>query len=569
MSGSATLPAGGMPFKARFRTTSESSTVENLYLATAMQRNVRQQIKQDSVEVKAGTSLSEAFSKKGLRGGSIKGGQTSGGFDMSQLRLRSTSVTSTDSEVSLPDRSPGLLSSSCSDSPFRRSTSSTPSNSAGLTVGKAQTLPPIPADVPSPQLGGPLNPLYGSPSSFPANPLYNTPSPTAPSPTANPMYNSPRAFQNDSNPLYNSPTKLAPAQSQYSTPSSIPVNSGPMYNTLPSRGPRSALLGSAPPMPFEGANPALNYDTPKSHAASEAPAAMQMPDSSPHTSMVSRSGSKGHRSALLKEFSQSVSEDSDSPSSSVEAPAPASLVKAPVPKPRTDRKLKEPIPEEVLAEQQEDIPPSINREAKPTLTKDESPEGDVSEEPPPIDRSHKPHFEPPKPPVVDRATKPLLATATAIQEDSSEGEDDDDDGEEEFGELPQQSDDTLHYVKLVHLQSPPPPVMRPVPKPRRVLSHEADTSVDGGTEYSMVDKERTSELHRRLSDLAAAVPSCPDEGPCVQDVAVAEQPRYVNLTHEGEVDEENDPQYYTVMKVSPDHTELLPLFIHRMDGLGH
>lgn len=306
----------------------------------------------------------------------------------------------------------------------------------------------------------------------------------------------------------------------------------------------------------------MNYDTPKSNAAAESPAALQMPDASPSAGRVPRSGSKGHRSALLNEFSRSVSEDSNPPSSPVETPA--TMVKAPVPKPRPDRKVKDSIPEEgVLGEQQEEAPPSINREAKPTLTEDVASEGDVSEKPPPIDRTQKP-----KPPAIDRATKPLLAAATAVQEDSSD-EEDGDDGEGEFGEMPQQSDDTLHYVRLVHLTSPPPAVTRPVPKPRRHLSNEAETSADEGTEYSMVDKEKTSELHRRLSGLLVAESSCPEEGPCVQDVAVAEQPRYVNLTHDGEMDEENDPQYYTVMKVSPGLSDQLLHTAYGEGGFGH
>lgn len=559
--GSATLPAGvGMPFTARFRTTSESSTVENFYLASTIQKNVRQQMKQESVEVKAGTSLSDAFSQKGLRGGSIKGVHPSSSFDSSPLRMRSTSVTSTDSEASLTERSPSASLGS-GDFLFRRSASSTPSNSSGLTAGMAQALPPLPTDGPPPQHGGANNPMYGTPSSLPANPLYDTPVSPLPSPSANPLYNSPRAMQEGGNPLYKSPTKSYPPQQHYNIPSSIPVNPGPMYNTLPTRGPRSALLGNTPSSPLDRASP--GYDTPKIQlAAADAPAVRQQPDTSLPVGRISRSGSaKSHRSPLLKEIS---SEDSDPSHSPTEALPPATTVKVPVPKPRPDRKLKEPIPEEGgIAEEQEEAPPPVRREVKPTLNADAPSEGDASGPPPPVNRAQKPHFEPPKPPTVDRTTKPLLATATAIQDDSSD-EEDDVEGGEEFGEMPQQSDDTLHYVKLLHLASPPPTIPKPVPKPRRNLPTEAEASMD--TEYTMVDKQKTSELSRRLSEIAAAEPSGPEKGQRVQDATVAEQPRYVNLTCDGEVDVENDPQYYTVMTVSHFHGDQCLQTAHGVTG---
>ena len=627
VSGSATLPAGGsMPFTERFRTVSESSAVENFYLASAAQKNVRQQIRQESVEVKAGTSLSEAFSQKGLRGGSFKGRQTSASFDVSQIRMRSTSIASTDSDSSLSYPSPSASLGS-GDFVFLRSGGSTPSNSSGLTAGMAQALPPVPTDVLPPQHTDPSNPLYRTPNSLPTNPLYNTPVPPLPSPGANamyntpramqdagnpmyntpramqdagnplyntpramqdagnpmyntpramqdagnplyntpramqdagnplyntpramqdagnPMYNTPRAMQDAGNPLYKSPTKSYPPQQQYSSPSSIPANPGPKYNTLPSRGPRSALLGAANSSPLPVPNP--GYDTPKVQlAAADSPATRQQPDSSQPVDRVSRSGStKSHRSALLKEISM---EDSDPTFSPDEAQLPGTTVKGPVPKPRSDRKLKESIPEEgAVAEDQEEPPlPPVRREIKPAQNADALSD---EEPPPPVNRAQKPHFEPPKPPTIDRSTKPL-ASATAIH-DSSSDEEDSEEGEEEFGEVPQKSDDTLHYVKLHHLSSPPPAVTRPVPKPRRNLPAETEPTAD--TEYTMVDKQKTAELSRRLSDLAVQIG--PEQGAGVRDAKVVDDPGYVNVTPDGEVDVENDPQYYTVMTVSRCH----------------
>ena len=561
MQGSATLPAtGSMPFTERFRTSSENCTVENFYLATAAQKSVRQQMRQESVEVKAGTSLSDAFSQKGLRGGSIKGRQTSTSFDMSQVRMRSTSITSTDSDTSLPDRSPSASLGS-GDFLFRRSVSSTSSNSSGMTAGMAMTLPPIPTNGLPSQYSDPTNPLYHSPSSLPTNPLYNTPVSPLPSPGANPLYNTPRAMQDGgSSALYKSPTRSYPPQQHYSTPSSIPANPGPMYSTPPNRGPRSALLGAAPPSPLDIANP--GYDTPKIQPeAADSPTTRQQPDTSPPR--VSRSNStKSHRSALLKEIS---AEDSDPTCSPAEVQLPETAVKVPVPKPRPDRKLKELIPEEgAMAEDQEEPPPPpVRRDVKPAPNTDAPSDEGASGLPPPVNRTQKPHFEPPKPPAIDRTTKPLMATATAIQEDSSD-EDDGEEGEEEFGEVPRQSDDTLHYVKLLHLTSPPPTVIKPVPKPRRNLPTETEPTID--TEYTMVDKEKTSELHRRLSDLATSVSISAEQGACVQDTKVADEPKYVNLTPDGELDVENDPQYYTVMTVSPCRGEHAALYAHKVAG---
>lgn len=543
-----------MPFTERFRTSSESLAVENFYLASTAQKSVRQQIRQESVEVKAGTSLSEAFSQKGLRGGSFKGRQTSASFETSQLRMRSTSIASTDSESSLPDRSPSTSFGS-GDMVFLRSGGSTPSNSSGLTAGMAQALPPVPNDGLPPQHTDPSNPLYRTPSSLPTNPLYNTPVSSFPSPGANPMYNTPRALQDASNPLYQSPTKSYPSQQQYSSPSSIPANPAPMYNTLPSRGPRSALLGAAANSSPLHVVPNPSYDTPKMQpAAAGSPAARQQPDSSPPVGRVSGPcSSKSHRSALLKEIPL---EDSDPTFAPDEAQLPGTTGRGPIPKPRSDRKLKESIPEEG-AVVEDPPPPPVRRGIKPAQNADAlSDEGP----PPPVNRSQKPHFEPPKPPTIDRSTKPL-SSATAIHDGSSD-EEGSEEGEEEFGEVPQKSDDTLHYVRLLHLGSPPPaetrPVPRPVPKPRRNLPAETEPSADtepiADTEYTMVDKQKTAELSRRLSDLAAASASIsPEQNACAQDAMEVDEPGYVIVTPDGEVDVENDPQYYTVMTVSRCH----------------
>ena len=154
------------------------------------------------------------------------------------------------------------------------------------------------------------------------------------------------------------------------------------------------------------------------------------------------------------------------------------------------------------------------------------------------------------PPPIDRSTKPPLTTTQVSMTDSSDEEVDGEEVDDEVDDfsIPTDSGESVHYVKLVHRDSPLDEAPKPVPKPRKNILKSAS---EVPTEYTMIDKEKTKELHRKLSHPTQGTASegSEEEGPKVGDIG-QDKVRYANITKDGEPDDEAEPHQYVLMKVS-------------------
>ena len=535
--------SSGMSFKQRFRSSSESSSTENMLLASSVQRSIKQQLQQDSVQVQAGTKLSDAFSMKGLHGGAM-------------TLPRSMSTSSNESE--------GIS--------RHNSVSSNPSTSAGIPIGQARSLPLPTSDPPA------ANPLYNTPVSTGSLRPHTAPS-TSPKHSSNPLHQSLLS----ANPLYNTPRNIAVPSNTYNTPSSLPANTNPLYNT-PTQHPAVPLGRGPPRSPASGQTPPpLVYNTPTSH-----------PGSDPKFNRTPSRGNsmKSHRSALLsgnmgKSMENTSPRDSPQPaprqrkvSSDPTHPEQSSSQGSSGEFPPIDRMVltesppvEDPptLPPPVIRANKLDVTPAVDTSPEPppvirTNKPDITPPEDTSPEPPPVNRDTKPPLEPP---LIDRSTKPSPTLTTSqspgslpvTTEYSSDEEWEGDNGEEEeeFNEVPQLTEKSLHYVRLLHLSSTmddstpteaSPSAqgkVKPVPLPR------TSSLPTPPTEYTLLNTDKTEELQKVLANRSINEPlqevECEEDDECVHDVIPEDQARYINLTKEGALNEETDPQYYLVMKV--------------------
>jgi hypothetical protein len=489
--------SAGISFKERFRSNSESSSAENMFLASSVHKSVKQQLKADSVQIEAGTKLSDAFSMKGLKTGSV-------------TLPRSFSSSAAETE--------GIS---------RHSSTSTPSSSAGIPVEQARSLPmPLPTDErPA------VNPLYNTPSG--ASPFHSQLAPPSPRTLSNPS----------ANPLYNTPRVAASVDHTYKTPSSLPANA--MYNTPARRPSGSPPHGSQPQLPprTPPQSAPMTYNTPNPQAVHGGP------------QLERKTSVKSHRSALLTgHLGGSVDQESSSPHGSPQ-PVPRQRKTSTEQTSRHNSKSEGDTISDVsfTPDTPPSLPPRTDRMSEP----DVFPSSESSPSPPPVDRNSKPDLEPPpidrstKPPVVGAVSDTTLQTQDPTAADESSDEEEDEDTAEEFGEVPQLAEDTLHYVRLMNLaksgQKGPPPV--PLPRTSSLPNYSS--------QYTEVNKDKKSELHELISTGSVKEPlheaeyeeEEEEEGEeCVQDVRAEDQVHYMNLTRGGTPNEETDPQYYLVMK---------------------